>query len=239
MKNIYTAILFLFVFSYSYGQVNTDHPILEVVGTARISVTPDIGILRIGISTVNETFSSSITNLNSKTVDVTKQLSELGFKAAEIKTTDFEVNKNTVYRRNESIDSGYIATQQVKVDFPNNKNVITRILQVFSDSETDFNLSFDFKLSDSLKLESQNKIIELAVEDAFQRGKRLAKSADIQLSSIERINYGNNYYSGMREANDTQQLYEMAASSADNSIVGFTPNDIIFIDNVLVVWLIE
>lgn len=238
MKSIILTLT-LFITASAFAQ-EPSSPTLEVVGSAKVTVTPDIGVLTIGIKHIDLSFSEAIAQLNSKTKDINSQLVKIGFKEKDIKTTNFEVNVNSIWKDRERIDSGYVATQNVKLDFENKGEIIKKILNQFSESQTDFRLSFSFKLSEETKTKVQDKIIELATKDAYKKAEQLAKYSNSKIKSLKRINYGNNYFAGMREVQETEHLYEVvAASAAPDDIIGFTPNDIIFRDQVLVTWELE
>src|SRR5688572_13895961 len=109
-----TLLCFFFCISLSsFGKWDgNDKPILEVVGSATIKVRPDLGTLIISISNQNLSFGETVIGLNKKTKDISGQITkQIGFKEADLKTTDFTINKHTVYRKDERVDSGYVATQ--------------------------------------------------------------------------------------------------------------------------------
>ena len=157
MKKFYILAFCLFSF-ISTAQNKAEIKSLEVVGAGEISVSPDIGVLSIGIIKIDSLFSEAISGLNNKSIDISSQLKEIGFSEENIKTKNFNVRRNQVYRNNRHVDSGYIATQQIKLDFQNNKQNITKILNQFSGSSKDVDLSFNFKLSDSLKKVFSSKL---------------------------------------------------------------------------------
>lgn len=239
MKKI-TSLFVLSTLSLLLFSQTSDEPYLEVVGSAKIVVTPDVGTLIIQIQHIDSSFSKAITHLNRKTKDINSQLTKVGFKETEIKTTNFEVNENSIYRRGERIDSGYVATQDVKVDFDNEGTIIENILTQFSGSETDLRISFRFKLSEKTKTDVQEKVIELAVKNAFKKAEQIAKYSNAEIKSLRRINYGNNYSFGMREVQDRDETFYFGmAAPQESSLVGFTPNDMIFQDQVLVSWILQ
>ena len=185
-------------------------------------------------------FSQAIVKLNEKTKDISKQIIGLGFSEREIKTKDFEIVVNHIYRREETIDSGYVARQSVNVEFENRKEMITKILNAFSKSQTDFTLTFNFKLSENLRAKVQDELLKLSINDAKAKAKLIAEASGVKIKKISDINYGTEYYAGMREVREYGEYLEMAdAMPADESIVGFTPNDLLLQDSVLVRWEIE
>ena len=110
MNKIY-SLLFCLTSIISTAQNENNSEILEVVGIAEMSIAPDIGILNITINEIDLQFGQSINGLNNKSKDINNQLLKLGFEKSAIKTDNFDVRKNTIYRNNKNIDSGYIAKQ--------------------------------------------------------------------------------------------------------------------------------
>lgn len=222
---------------YAFGQFDPKSPRIEVAGESKISVHPDLGVLILRISSKNLVFNQTITGLNAKTNDVSKQIVKLGFKEDEIKTTDFQIVENKIYRRDEYIDSGYIAYQSLKVEFKNQKETITKILNAFSKSSTDFTLSFDFKLSEELKSKTEQELIRMAISDCRQKATLISTAAGVKLKRIDRINYGTTSGGPIMYENRAD-FKTMAARSAD-TVSGFIPNDVLLSDNISIIWEIE
>ena len=237
MNKIY-SLLFCLTTIISTAQNEKNSEILEVVGIAEMSIAPDIGILNITINEIDLQFGQSINGLNNKSKDINNQLLKLGFEKSAIKTDNFDVRKNTIYRNNKNIDSGYIAKQTIKLEFKNDKNNITKILNQFSKSSSEFALNFDFQLSDSLKENTQKQIIKLATEDAFNKAKLISSAANISLKRIRKINYGNNFNGGMSLLRKNNAL-GYSVSKESGILEGFTPTNIKYTDNILIIWDLE
>ena len=230
----YLGLLVLLTTAFtSFGQTEKHVPSIQIVGQARTSVKPDVGVLIISITNKSLEASQAISGLNDKTKDVSKQLMSIGFKENDIKTTDFQVRENKIYRREEIIDSGYVAMQNVKVEFKGHKENIAKILTAFSKSKTDFTVNFDFKLSDELQEKVKNELIKSAIKDANSKSKVIAESAGVKLLRIRDINYGG----GGIIMNESGARYKLAAAS--DSMEGFTPTDMEFSDTVVITWQLE
>lgn len=239
MKHTIILFLLLSVKLSVLAQTDTTPHTLQVVGNSKIAVKPDLGILIISITNKDLNFSQAIVGLDDKTRDISKQIIEIGFKEDDIKTTDFQITENRIYVRQAYIDSGYLSRQNIKVEFKYQKETITKILNKFSTSRTDFALSFDFRLTDELKDKAQDELLKLAIKDAKGKAKVIAGSSGVKLGKIRSINYGTNYSGGMREVQETAAYKTMAAREGGGAIAGFTPNDLLFADNVLITWEIE
>lgn len=234
MRNIIILLLSLITLSAT-GQVEKSIPTIKVTGDSRVDVSPDISILNIGIINKNINFNQTLTGLNEKTKDVSKQLLSIGFKEKDIRTTGFQIRENRIYQRDSYIDSGYVATQNVKVEFKYSKEGIAKILNAFSKSKTDFNLQFSFILSDDLNKKMQQDLIQRAIKDAKAKADVIAESAGVKLKRVQEIRYG--------EPTSTHFVGEATAmrfkSDAPEQMQSFTPEDIVLNDTILIIWEIE
>ena len=235
MNKIYT-VAFLFITIISTAQTKDKTKTLEVVGSANMSIAPDVGVLNIHVNEIDMLFSESIKGLNKKSQDITNQLKKIGFDQSAIRTEDFDIRKNRVYRNRQTIDSGYVATQLIHLEFKNDQKNITKLLNQFARSSTEFNLNFNFKLSDSLKEKVQKQLIKLATQNAFNKAKLICEAAKIDIEKVSKISYGNSFNGGMRVYNNNQQLNEIVITAPRSKLKGFTPKNLVYTDAILVIW---
>ncbi len=237
MKKI--VLLCFFITSFiSYSQTTTNDSTLEIVGTAQMSVSPDVGILNLDISHIGKAFSQSIEGLNKKSRELTQQLKQIGYQESTIKTTNFDVRKNRIYRDNKSIDSGYVASQRLQLEFKNDKENIAKLLNQFSSSNQEFSLNFNFKLSEDLKAKVQNDIIKLATANAYSKAKLIAEAANVEIDGIQHINHGHIQNGSMRSS--TELLMADAESTRSNmESQGFTASEVVYSDHILVIWKLK
>jgi hypothetical protein len=233
MKKLLPLLFILFT-ALAIAQHNTHTSQLEVSGSAQLSMSPDTGILNISLSQLEMKFGEAISGLDKKAKDIKAQIQKMGFSKEDIMTDNFQVRKNTIYRNNRQIDSGYVATQQVHLEFKNTVPNLSKILSQFSESTSEFDLSFSFKLSDALRESVQDQLIQMATEDAFKKAKLISTASGTSLQKVIRIQYGNSFNGGIGVQNDMMSL--QAASKMSE---GFTPSDLDFSASILVVWSIE
>jgi len=233
MKSL-IPILFVLFTALGLAQHHTPIPQLEVTGTAQLSMPPDTGILNINLSQIEMQFGKAISSLERKKRDIREQIQKMGFEEDAIFTDNFQVRKNTIYRNNRQIDSGFVATEQLHLEFKNTKLNLSKILTQFSESASEFNLNFSFKLSDSLRASVQDQLIQLATEDAFKKAKLISTASGTTLQKVIRIQYGNSYNTPMRTENDMMSL-----RGASKMSEGFTPSDLVYNASILVMWSLE
>ena len=183
-------ILILFAVTMSTITTAQDKSHIQVNGTSELKVTPDTAILNLQVREIEETMSEALKSLDKKTTYYIDLLKRLGYEEDEIKTTQFSVTKHRVYKKNQYVDSGYVASQQIKLEFAQNRDNLTSMLSAFARSPEEVNFSFSFKLSDELKDETRAEAMQAAVIDAKKKAVLLTGTAGVELQAVKRIVYG-------------------------------------------------
>jgi len=238
MKSIIVVSLFLLM-NGSFAQSNNEATI-DIVGKSKLSVMPDVGVLNLYVNHIDLTFGNAITGLNEKTDELIQRITSMNFNEDGIATTDFRVVQNYVRKNNQRIDSGFVASQALKVEFKNEKSMVQKILVEFSQHANDLNLNFTFKLSSGLKIELQEKLIDQAYQDALQKAERLANNSNMKLGVINSITYGKSNPAGMfRDLGRGAKLGYSLSETVATEISGFTPQNIEYSDTVHIVWQLK
>ena len=230
------ALLLLTVNLNVFGQTD-EQTTLEIKGHGRLKVLPDIGTINITVKTLQDNISKAISDLNDKTDKIQKQLEKIGFKKGSIKTNNFKVQENRIYDKGKSYDSGYVGTQNILIEFENNKEAIGIILNSFLQSPTNFKFNFSFGLSDKNKEEVGEQLMKLALTDAFKKAKLISETSNKQLDKMIEIKYGTfnatnfNYGAQYRSQN-----FEDVNSIMD---LGFDVKELAFDDYVIVKWKLK
>jgi uncharacterized protein YggE len=239
MKKLTT--IFLLILSLNVYSQEKEKPTLNVTGVARVNVKPDLGVLNISVSEVKPKMGDAIKGLGDKSNYYNELLKKMGFNEKEIKTTSFAVSKNRIYLNNEYIDSGYVASQNIRLEFVYDQKTLQKIVSEFSKSEKAIDFSFDFELSEKLKQKVQSQIIDLAVKDGNEKANGIAKAAGLKLVKINDITYGGFGRDSGMELIEKRHIYaaeEMASGDKFQSF-NFTPDDLVFRDTLTIIWIVE
>ena len=239
MKRL-TTILLLILTITTYGQVK-EKLTINVTGVARVTVKPDLGVLNISVSEVKPKMGDAIKGLGDKSNYYNELLKKMGFNEKDLKTTSFTVSKNRIYKDNEYIDSGYVASQNIRLEFLYDQKTLQKIVSEFSKSDKSIDFSFDFELSEQLKQKVQSQIIDYAVKDGNEKANSIAKAAGLKLVRIDDITYGSWGRDSEMELVEKRHTYaSVAMSAADESqSFNFTPDDLIFRDSLRIIWIVE
>jgi len=236
MKSL-LSVLFIFIGLHSFGQNQFLNPTLEITGNSEKLVVPDLAILHMTIKAITPKSGSSIKSLDKKINKVKRRLEKLDFSENDIKTQDFNIRKNSFYRNGKYIDSGYVATQQIFVEFAQDKERLGIVLSEFAEEDTGLEMRFTFKLSKELLQKTKNELIDLAVADARQKGTQLAKNFNMELGNLLKINFGNAPSIDLPPVT-RQNVYKAEAMSSD-SVDGFSPQKMRFTESVHIYWSLK
>lgn len=232
-----SIFLFIILASPLCSIAQTKAPSIEVQGEASLKVKPDLAVVTISFNAMNMVFNKAIKDVNAKNETLIKQLEKSGFKNTEIKSSAFTAGKNIIWSRDRSIDSGYVATQTVIVEFPYNKERVTKLVESFTESTIGLEFSFNFILSEAKTKEVKNKLIELSILNAKEKAEIIAKTSVVKLNAIQSIQYG-----AYQDPNRPQPMFKGAMDSANANNAGFgglNVTDIELTDMVIVTWNIS
>ncbi len=234
MKAFHLLLIILFTCPLLSTAQNQKNPFIEVKGEASLKVKPDLAIVTISFNSIDMAFNKAVKNVNDKNETLIKQLEKSGFKKEEIKSSGFTAGKNIIWARDRSIDSGYVATQSVILEFTYSKDRVTKLVESFTESKIGLEFHFDFILSEAKTKEVKNKLIELSIVDAKGKAEIIAKTSAIKLGAIQSVQYGIE-----NDFERPQPMYKTMEANINQPSTGFgglNVADIEVVDNLRVVW---
>jgi uncharacterized protein YggE len=162
-----------------------------VSGEGKVSVTPDIAKITLGIQESGSSLKQVQDSVNTKSIALTGVLKKLGISDSDIKTTNYNVYPQYDYTTPTQKIIGYQVTTTYEVtvkDFDKINDVI--VAGTESGANMVGNISFD--LDDSLKTKKTDEARALAVADAKTKADGLAKAAEITLGKIINVSENQN-----------------------------------------------
>ncbi len=178
-----------------------------VSGEGKVSVTPDIAKVTLGIQDSGSSLKSVQNSVNTKSKALTDALKKLGISEQDIKTTSYNVYPQYDFTQPSQKITGYQVSTNYEVavkDFDKINDVIVN--STAAGANMVGNVNFD--LNDSTKTAKMNEARSMAVADAKTKADGLAKAAGITLGKI--INVSENQAQNIRPI----------AFAADKSAVG-------------------
>jgi len=200
MKRIAPVIIFfilLFVFAKWGPAINfstvtqTKGEPFVVSGEGKVSVTPDIAKVTLGIQESGASLKTVQNAVNIKSRALTDAVKKLGIDEKDIKTTSYNVYPQYDWNAPTQKITGYQVSTDYEItikDFDKVNDVITA--GTGAGANVVGNVSFD--LNDATKTEKMNEARVLAVTDAKAKADGLAKAAGISLGKIINVSENQN-----------------------------------------------
>ncbi|RPA68135.1 DUF541 domain-containing protein [Cyclobacteriaceae bacterium YHN15] len=234
MKKIilFSPILFL-----SLSMMAQQIPLIEVEGKSEISIMPDEANIQISLVEKAMKVSDATNALNKKTKSIEEALKKTGIEDYDFFVDNYYVYVNRIYTKGTSKDSGYVASQNVRVVVRNIEKDLVKITETLHQT-TDMGFNIQLIVSDKLKKASEKELLELAIEDAKLKADIIAKSLGIEKIKVHRVNYNaqtENFYPVMREAK--MMMATTAMDVSEEPI--FRPEERKLQDKVIVVFTFE
>jgi hypothetical protein len=157
-----------------------------VTGEGKVSVTPDIAVVNLGIEENGASLKQVQDSVNNKSRNLVDIVKRLGIGESDIKTTSYNIYPNYDYNLQPPKITGYrVSTNyQVKVkDFDKVNDILVKATE--SGANAVGNISFD--INETTKNKKLQEAREEAVAKAKEKAQGLAKAAGISLGKITNV----------------------------------------------------
>ncbi|WP_321307627.1 SIMPL domain-containing protein [Marinifilum fragile] len=231
--------LILFVLIVTAGicvNAQNTYPTLDVRGESKIFQEPDIVEISVNVSTKPSEYEACLDKNFSDVDRLKKSLKLAKIESLKIFDVGQRINEEKTYSSGRQIPDGYRANYSIKLKLEAKPKNIHSCLEVLKSSDVELNYNANYGLSPELIKSTEAQLIEMAVNDAKTKAKVLAESAEVQLKSIQNINYGTvkSIYG------PKQHMAELTVSKAGYSgSQSFTnPDPIVLTDHVEITYLL-
>lgn len=240
MKKI-TILFVMALFAFPTFAQMCDQIVIE--GKSSVKMAPEQYIYNVKITVIDSNYTECTNLILTEANKITKEFEANGIDKDLIKTQNYSIReiRERDYKTQLSVFKGYTATIPITikthVDYAKNDLIFEIIKNNFG---ANFNLNFALTPEQTEKV--KEKLIALAVEDAKQKAKVVAQSADLDLGTISKIQYGepktirgfsNHSYDLQKE-----QLM-IRGSSSIGGTSALNPSEIEMRTNIVIAWRIN
>ncbi|WP_339923645.1 SIMPL domain-containing protein [uncultured Cyclobacterium sp.] len=162
---------------------------ISVDGKSEIKVSPDEALVRVSLTTKAMKTADATEGLNRKAAEVTNALKKSGVKNYELKADNYFVNINRVYTKGTSRDSGYVASQTLRVLVKDTGEDLVKVIEALH-SNVDMGFQLELQLSENKKKEYETELLQLAIKDAKNKAELIANSLDLEKITVHQVFYG-------------------------------------------------
>lgn len=222
--------------------MNTEKRSITIRGTGKESFAPDLIVVSMTVETTDKSYSDTTKLQAEKIAEVTEALVKAGFDKKELTTSQYNINTSyDSYQEGRSwkkIFKGYHCVQGLNLRFEQSSERLKQVINALSSctsSVPQFNIAFTVKDKDKVS----DRLLALAVKDAFRKAKVLAEAANSELGELLHISYNPleiNVYSETRMMSEERLCKAAAFDCAETEI---NPEEIEASVGVEVVWEIK
>lgn len=166
------------------GKINRS---INVSGTSRVTIVPDIAKINIGVRTESETVTDALDDNNAKANVISEVLQDLGVAEEDIQTSNFNIYPSDQYNPMTGQVEGrkYVVENTVNVTV-RDLNSLGKALSAVVDAgaNTIYGITFDVDNRDEAIAEAR----KLAIEDAQAKAEAIAEEAGVALGDLITIN---------------------------------------------------
>lgn len=187
MKNLLFLLPLMLLATLGVAQQQTI-PSIDVDGASEIKVMPDEATIQMNVRELKMNVADATNALNKKTKAIEDALKKTGVKDYKFIVDNYYVNINRIYTRGSSKDSGYVASQNIKVIVQNTDRDLVKLIEAISTS-SDLSYNVSFGISEKQRKSYQEKLLELALQDAQRKADIIAKTMGIESIRVYKVNY--------------------------------------------------
>ena len=206
-----------------------------ITGKSQLNISPDMIRLSFKIITQETAYSQVLNFLSDNANSLIDVLTSHGFNTNEIKTTRYTIHRWTKYQNGQELNLGYEGEHSLFVEFKIDNTKINEIINHITEKVPCVSINISYSCS---KVEQYDKeLLELAIKDAQDKAKFIAKTSGVKLKQILNINYSTqptNINFGL-EYNHLRADKCFATARVPN----MTPEDKIVEKSIDMVWEIE
>ena len=206
-----------------------------ITGKSELNISPDMIRLSFKIIIQETAYSQVLNFLSDNANSLIDILTSHGFNTNEIKTTRYTIHRWTKYQNGQELNLGYEGEHSLFVEFKIDNAKINEIINHITEKVPCVSINISYSCS---KLEQYDKkLLELAIKDAQDKAKFIAKTSGVKLKQILNINYSTqptNINFGL-EYNHLRADKCFATARVPN----MTPEDKIVEKSIDMVWEIE
>ena len=172
------------------GATNTNLRILNVNGTGRIYLVPDLAYINVGVHTEAANVADALSSNTAQAQKVADVLKGLGIDLKDIQTTSFNVSPQQKFGPNgEVTGTSYVVDNTVYVTVRDLSKLGTILDAVVGSGANNINgITFD----STAKAQALVDARKAAITDARQQAQALAEAAGVTLDAIQSINVSDN-----------------------------------------------
>jgi len=160
---------------------------IEVEGKSEVMIIPDEGVVNITVQKKAMSVAEATKDLNADTKKIIDAFKKSGLDY-ELTANNYYVNINRIYEKGTSKDSGYVASQNLKVTVKDIEKELPKAVELVNTSG-DHSVNVNFSVSKEMEKSYKEQLLEMAIKDAQQKADKIGQVMNVGNIAPHKIQY--------------------------------------------------
>src|SRR5690554_1774276 len=186
MKRTILSIFACMAFSQvTYAQ---EFKSIAVEGNSEMMIVPDKALIQVTVQKKAMTVAEATRDLNAATKNITDVFDQSDLQSHELTANNYYVNVNRVYQKGTAKDSGYVASQNLKLKITDIENELAQAVELLNQAG-DHSINVSFNISSKMEKSYQKQLLESALNDALEKSEHIAGVLGLKNVSVHQVKY--------------------------------------------------
>lgn len=186
MKYLLTLFLALMMAVTALAQDDLKIPLIEVEGFSERKLAPDEAVFSIQLEEKSMKVNDAVKVLNTKSNNLADALKKAKIKDYKLVADNYSVNINRIYRSGYARDSGYIASQNLRIVTKSTNEDLQKIVEAIQGAG-DMSFNLNFQVSEATQKSLDDTLLVEALKNAESRALLISQTLNIKSIRVHRV----------------------------------------------------
>jgi uncharacterized protein YggE len=170
----------------AFAQDDLKIPLIEVEGFSERKLAPDEAVFSIQLEEKSMKVNDAVKVLNTKSNNLAEALKKAKIKDYKLVADNYSVNINRVYRTGYARDSGYVASQNLRIVTKSTNEDLQKIVEAIQGAG-DMSFNLNFQVSEATQKSLDDTLLVEALKNAESRALLISQTLNIKSIRVHRV----------------------------------------------------
>ena len=186
MKLLFMSFFVLLMAVPALAQDDLKIPLIEVEGFSERKLAPDEAVFSIHLEEKSMKVNDAVKVLNTKSNNLADALKKAKIKDYKLVADNYSVNINRIYRSGYARDSGYIASQNLRIVTKSTNEDLQKIVEAIQGAG-DMSFNLNFQVSEATQKSLDDTLLVEALKNAESRALLISQTLNIKSIRVHRV----------------------------------------------------
>lgn len=229
-----TALLVFALAAFISASTAQSLPTIEVEGNSELMIVPDEATINITVRKLAMTVAEATQSLNADTKKIVDAFKKSGL-TYELTANNYYVNVNRTYQKGTSKDSGFVASQNLKIQITDIEEELPQAVELVNTSG-DHSIHVNFSVSKKMEKRHKEQLLEMALKDAQDKAGKISSVMGLKNIRPQQVQYVSGQTIPRSFQMKANMMYDVAESREAPT---FLPEEQTISDRILVTFVFE